>query len=29
LKVISGAGHSVHVEKPNEIAKLVWDFLAA
>ena len=29
LKVISGAGHSVHVEKPDEIAKLVWDFLAA
>ena len=23
LKVISGAGHSVHVEKPDEIAKLV------
>jgi pimeloyl-ACP methyl ester carboxylesterase len=29
LKVISDAGHSVHVEKPDEIAKLVLDFLAA
>ncbi len=29
LKVISGAGHSVHVEKPDEIAKLVWNCLAA
>jgi pimeloyl-ACP methyl ester carboxylesterase len=28
LKVISGAGHSVHVEKPDETAKLVLDFLA-
>jgi pimeloyl-ACP methyl ester carboxylesterase len=27
LKVISGAGHSVHVEKPDETAKLVLDFL--
>ena len=27
LKVIPGAGHSVHVEKPDEIAKLVLDFL--
>ncbi|HEY7219136.1 MAG TPA: alpha/beta hydrolase [Candidatus Binatia bacterium] len=28
LKVIPGAGHSVHVEKPLETAKLVVDFLA-
>jgi pimeloyl-ACP methyl ester carboxylesterase len=28
LKVISGAGHSVHVEEPDETAKLVLDFLA-
>ena len=28
LKVIPGAGHSVHVEKPSETAKLVLDFLA-
>jgi pimeloyl-ACP methyl ester carboxylesterase len=27
LQVISGAGHSVHVEKPTETAKLVADFL--
>src|SRR5262245_52692521 len=28
LKIIPGAGHSVHVEKPEETAKLVVDFLA-
>jgi len=28
LTVIPGAGHSVHVEKPEETAKLVSDFLA-
>ena len=28
LKIISGAGHSAHVEKPDETAKLVVDFLA-
>jgi pimeloyl-ACP methyl ester carboxylesterase len=28
LKIIPGAGHSVHVEKPEETAKLVLDFLA-
>jgi pimeloyl-ACP methyl ester carboxylesterase len=28
LEVIPGAGHSVHVEKPEETAKLVLDFLA-
>ena len=28
LKVIAGAGHSAHVEKPAETAKLVADFLA-
>jgi pimeloyl-ACP methyl ester carboxylesterase len=28
LKVIASAGHSVHVEKPEETAKLVADFLA-
>jgi len=28
LTLISGAGHSVHVEKPEETAKLVSDFLA-
>ena len=28
MKTISGAGHSVHVEKPAETAKLVTDFLA-
>jgi pimeloyl-ACP methyl ester carboxylesterase len=28
LKMISGAGHSAHVEKPEETAKLVSDFLA-
>lgn len=28
LKVIPGAGHSVHVEKPKETANLVLDFLA-
>jgi pimeloyl-ACP methyl ester carboxylesterase len=28
LKVIAGAGHSVHVEKPQETARLVSDFLA-
>jgi pimeloyl-ACP methyl ester carboxylesterase len=27
LKTIPGAGHSVHVEKPEETAKLVLDFL--
>jgi len=27
LRVIAGAGHSVHVEKPDETAKLVLDFL--
>ena len=27
LKIIPGAGHSVHVEKPEETAKLVVDFL--
>jgi pimeloyl-ACP methyl ester carboxylesterase len=27
LRVIPGAGHSVHVEKPQETAKLVVDFL--
>jgi pimeloyl-ACP methyl ester carboxylesterase len=27
LKIISGACHSVHVEKPEETAKLVGDFL--
>jgi pimeloyl-ACP methyl ester carboxylesterase len=27
LKIIAGAGHSAHVEKPNETAKLVLDFL--
>jgi pimeloyl-ACP methyl ester carboxylesterase len=27
LKIIPGAGHSVHVEKPEETAKLVCDFL--
>jgi pimeloyl-ACP methyl ester carboxylesterase len=29
LTVISGAGHSVYVEKPHETAKLVADFLSA
>ena len=28
LKIIPGAGHSVIVEKPEETAKLVLDFLA-
>lgn len=28
LKVISGAGHSVHVESPDATAKLVLDFIA-
>jgi len=28
LKVIAGVGHSAHVEKPEELAKLVSDFLA-
>jgi pimeloyl-ACP methyl ester carboxylesterase len=28
LKVIAGAGHSAHVEKPEETAKLVSEFLA-
>lgn len=28
LKIIPGAGHSAHVEKPEETAKLVLDFLA-
>jgi pimeloyl-ACP methyl ester carboxylesterase len=28
LNVIAGAGHSVHVEKPQETARLVSDFLA-
>lgn len=28
LKIIVGAGHSAHVEKPEETAKLVLDFLA-
>jgi pimeloyl-ACP methyl ester carboxylesterase len=27
LKIIAGAGHSAHVEKPEETAKLVVDFL--
>ena len=27
LKIISGAGHSAHVEKPEETARLVVDFL--
>ncbi len=29
LAVINGAGHSAHVEKPGESAKLVLDFLSA
>jgi pimeloyl-ACP methyl ester carboxylesterase len=28
LKIIQGAGHSAHVEKPEETAKLVLDFLS-
>jgi pimeloyl-ACP methyl ester carboxylesterase len=28
LKIVSGAGHGVIVEKPDETAKLVLDFLA-
>ena len=28
LKIIQGAGHSAHVEKPDETARLVLDFLA-
>jgi pimeloyl-ACP methyl ester carboxylesterase len=28
LEVIPGAGHSVHVEKPDETAKLIADFLS-
>jgi pimeloyl-ACP methyl ester carboxylesterase len=28
LSIVSGAGHSVHVEEPEETAKLVADFLA-
>ena len=28
LKIIAGAGHSPHVEKPEETGKLVSDFLA-
>jgi pimeloyl-ACP methyl ester carboxylesterase len=28
LKIIGGAGHSVPVEKPEETAKMVLDFLA-
>jgi pimeloyl-ACP methyl ester carboxylesterase len=28
LKVVPGAGHSIHVEKPEETAQLVLDFLA-
>jgi pimeloyl-ACP methyl ester carboxylesterase len=28
LKLIDGAGHSAHVENPDETAKLVLDFLA-
>jgi pimeloyl-ACP methyl ester carboxylesterase len=28
LSVVSGAGHSVHVEEPEKTAKLVADFLA-
>jgi pimeloyl-ACP methyl ester carboxylesterase len=28
LKVIAGAGHSVLVEKPQEVAQLVCEFLA-
>jgi pimeloyl-ACP methyl ester carboxylesterase len=28
LSVVSGAGHSVHVEEPEKTAKLVSDFLA-
>jgi pimeloyl-ACP methyl ester carboxylesterase len=27
LKIIPGAGHSVHVEKPEETAKVVLEFL--
>jgi pimeloyl-ACP methyl ester carboxylesterase len=28
LQIIPGAGHSAHVEKPEETAKLVLDFLS-
>jgi pimeloyl-ACP methyl ester carboxylesterase len=28
LAVIPGAGHSAHVEKPDEAAQLIADFLA-
>jgi pimeloyl-ACP methyl ester carboxylesterase len=28
LEVVSGAGHSAHVEKPEKVAKLIADFLA-